>query len=196
MSFKIVSKFEKTISNFFNAPYGISTDCCTHAIELCLRYQNIKKIQIPNNTYVSIPVLGNKLKIKWSWVQDNWENFYYLRGTNIIDAAVYWKKSGYIPNTFMCLSFQYQKHINIGKGGMILTDNFKAYNDLIQMSYDGRKRNVPWRKQNISCIGYHYYLPPEAAEEGLKIFKIKSKILPRIWSYKDYPDLKKFKCFK
>ena len=196
MTFKIVSKFEKTITNFFNAPYGISTDCCTHAIELCLRYQNIKKIQIPTKTYVSIPMLGVKLNLNWSWIDEKWKNFYYLKGTNIIDAAVYWKKSGYIPGTFMCLSFQYQKHINIGKGGMILTDNLKAYNDLIKMSYDGRKRNIPWRKQNISSMGYHYYMTPEIAKEGLKIFKEKSKISPRIWSYKEYPDLRKFRCFK
>ena len=43
--------------------------------------------------------------------------------TNIIDAAVYWKENCYIPNSFMCLSFQFQKHLNIGKGGMILTDD-------------------------------------------------------------------------
>ena len=64
------------------------------------------------------------------------------------------------------------------------------------MSYDGRKRNIPWRKQNISSMGYRYYMTPEIAKEGLKIFKEKSKISPRIWSYKEYPDLRKFRCFK
>ena len=196
MSFKVVSRFEKTISKYFNAPYGIATDSCTHAIELCLRYQNVKRVEIPANTYASIPMLGVKLNIKWSWKEEKWKNFYYLGGTNIIDAAVYWKKSGYIPNTFMCLSFQYQKHISIGKGGMILTDNLNAYNKLIKLSHDGRKRNLSWRSQNISLIGYHYYLTPEAADKGLKVFKKKNNLPPRIWSYKDYPDLKKFKCFK
>ena len=33
-----VENFEKTIADYFNAPYAIATDCCTHAIELCLRY--------------------------------------------------------------------------------------------------------------------------------------------------------------
>ena len=96
----------------------------------------------------------------------------------------------------MCLSFQHQKHLNIGRGGMILTDNKESYESLKKMSYDGRLRNKPWREQNINSVGYHYYMTPEAAEEGLKIFKKKSKIPPRIWTYKDYPDLKKFKCFK
>lgn len=196
MSFNSVYKFENLVSKFFNAPYGIATDCCTHAIELCLRYKNIKKISIPTNTYISIPMLAIKLGIKWSWSKDKWKNFYFFKGTNIIDAAVLWKKNSYIKNTFMCLSFQYQKHINIGKGGMILTDNFDAYNSLIKMSYDGRARDIPWREQNISKMGFHYYMTPESAITGLKVFKKKSKILPRVWTYKDYPDLKKFKCFK
>ena len=29
----------------------------------------------------------------------------------------------YIPGSFMCLSFHIKKHLKIGKGGMILTDN-------------------------------------------------------------------------
>ena len=101
MSFESVTKFEKIIAKFFNAPYGIATDCCTHAIELCLRYKNIKKISIPTNTYISIPMLAIKLGIKWSWSKDKWKNFYFFKGTNIIDAAVLWKKNSYIKNTFI-----------------------------------------------------------------------------------------------
>lgn len=32
-------------------------------------------------------------------------------------------KNSYIPNTYMCLSFQFQKHLSLGRGGMILLDN-------------------------------------------------------------------------
>ena len=196
MSFDPINNFEKTISHFFNAPYAVATDCCTHAIELCFRYQKIKKIQIPNNTYVSIPMTAIKLNLKWSWNKERWKNFYFFTHTNIIDAAVFWKKNGYLKNTLMCISFQYQKHINIGKGGMILTDNLDAYNALIKMSYDGRARNIPWREQNISTMGYHYYMTPESAQTGLKIFKKKYKTLPKIWTYRDYPDLSKLNFFK
>ena len=38
----------------------------------------------------------------------------------------------------MCLSFQYQKHLSLGRGGMILTDNFDDKKILKEMSYDGR----------------------------------------------------------
>ena len=62
MSFKYVNEFEKLIAEFFSSPYAVSTDSCTHAIELCLRYSKIEsKITIPYQTYISIPFLMKKL---------------------------------------------------------------------------------------------------------------------------------------
>lgn len=196
MSFKIVEKFENTISSFFGSKYGIATDSCTHAIELCLRYEDIEnKIFFPKHTYIGIPLLAEKLNLKWGWFEEKWKNYYFIKGTNIIDAAVNWKKNSYIDKTFMCLSFQYQKHINIGRGGMILTNSKLAYEKLLKMSYDGRSRHTPWRDQNISVLGYHYYLTPESAERGLKIFEQKYEIKPKNWSYMDYPDLSQMDVF-
>ena len=62
------------------------------------------------------------------------ENYYYLGNTNIIDAAVYWKKNGYIENTYMCLSFQFKKHLSLGRGGAILLQNKNDYDILKKMS--------------------------------------------------------------
>ena len=196
MSFNSVKKFEKIISSFFGSEFGIATDSCTHAIELCLRHQNIKnKITFPKNTYVGIPLLGYKLNLDWNWNAEKWNDYYFIKETNIIDAAVLWKKNSYVENTFMCISFQYQKHINIGRGGMILTNSKDSYNKLTEMSYDGRNRDKPWRDQNISSIGYHYYMTPENAEIGIDIFNNKFDKTPKLWTYKDYPDLSKMKVF-
>ena len=38
MSFDTVEQFERTIADFYGAPYAVAVDCCTHGIELCLRY--------------------------------------------------------------------------------------------------------------------------------------------------------------
>ena len=59
------------------------------------------------------------------WRDEEWEDYYTLNygDKRIIDAAVLWRKDSYIPNTFMCLSFQYQKHLSLGRGGVILLDN-------------------------------------------------------------------------
>ena len=68
----------------------------------------------------------------------------------------------------MCLSFQFQKHLSLGRGGMILLDDEDSYKSLRKMVYDGREPNIPWRDQNIDTIGYHYYMTPETAELGIK----------------------------
>ena len=120
--FDVVTKFEKEIASFFGAPYAVAVDCCTHGIELCLRYENIQKIIVPKRTYLSIPMLAAKLKIKLNWKEEDWKDYYYLGGTNIIDAAVLWEKDSYIPETYMCISFQFRKHLSLGRGGIILTD--------------------------------------------------------------------------
>ena len=196
MSFNIIKKFEEEIASFFGSPYAVAVDCCTHSIELCLRYNNVKKIIIPKRTYLSVAFLGKKLDIDLDWKDEKWVDYYYLGGTNIIDAAVLWKSNSYIPNTFMCLSFQFQKHLSLGRGGMILTDNKIARNALKCMSYDGRKPNVPWREQNIDSIGYHYYMTPETAELGLKKLPEAIKNKPKQWVLEDWPDLKEMDIFK
>jgi hypothetical protein len=196
MSFKVIKKFEEEIANFFGSPYAVAVDCCTHSIELCLRYNKVNKFTIPRRTYLSIAFLGDKLNIDWDWKDEKWIDYYYLGGTNIIDAAVLWKSNSYIPNTFMCLSFQFQKHLSLGRGGMILTDDINARNALKRMSYDGRNPEIPWREQNIDSIGYHYYMTPETAELGLKKLPEAIKNKPIQWVIEDWPDLKEMDIFK
>tara|TARA_R110000851_G_scaffold267748_1_gene420228 strand:- start:1049 stop:1651 length:603 start_codon:yes stop_codon:yes gene_type:complete len=195
MNFNTVKDFEDVIAEFYGARYAIAVDCCTHAIELCLRYTEPSEVTFPNRTYISIPFLGDKLGIDWDWYTTEWTDYYVIGGTNIIDAAVYWKAGGYIPNTFMCLSFQFQKHLSLGRGGMILTDNREAAEELKKMSYDGRNPNTPWRDQNISSMGYHYYMTPETAQLGLDKFTKAVITPPRDWKYEDWPDLRNMKIF-
>ena len=196
MNFKFVNEFEVAIANFFRAPYSIAVDSCTHALELCLRYAKPEKISIPTRTYLSVAFLGNKLGINWEWKEENWKDYYFLGYTNIIDAAVLWKKNSYIPETFMCLSFQFQKHLNIGRGGMILTDDYESAKILKKMSHDGREPDIPWRKQNINLFGYHYYMTPEIAKIGLEKLPEAIKKKPRQWKITDWPDLRNMDVFK
>jgi dTDP-4-amino-4,6-dideoxygalactose transaminase len=196
MSFDIIEEFEKSIAEFYGAPFAIAVDCCTHAIELCLRKQDIDHYTVPKRTYISVPFLAKKLGISFEWREEDWEDYYYLGGTNIIDAAVLWKKDSYIPNTFMCISFQYRKHLSLGRGGIILTDNEKDAIILKKMSYDGRLPEIPWREQDIDIMGYHYYMTPETAKLGLEKLPEAIKIKPKKWTVTDWPDLTKMKVFK
>ena len=97
----------------------------------------------------------------------------------------------------MVLSFQFQKHLSLGRGGMILTDKKEAAHALRCMSYDGRDNTTgPWGKQNIETIGYHYYMTPETAQSGISKFHDALCTEPKKWSYKDYPNLTTFKVFQ
>lgn len=196
MSFKPINDFEKEIAKFFGSPYAVATDCCTHGIELCLRMKKVNYYTVPKRTYLSVPFLANKLGIKFDWRDEEWKDYYYLGETNIIDAAVLWRRNSYIPGTFMNLSFQYRKHLSLGRGGMILTDNEEAAIMLKKMSYDGRLPDIPWREQNINVFGYHYYMTPEVAKNGLLKLPEAIKTEPKKWKVTDWPDLTKMEIFK
>lgn len=189
--FDKVTLFENKIAGFFGAPYAVATDCCTHAVELCLRYLNSDNVCFPSRTYLSIPMLGDKLKINWSWIDAPWEKYYNISNTPIYDAATLWERNSYIPGTFMCISFQFKKHLSLGRGGVILCDNENDYNELVKLSYDGRPRGPNWPSVDITSYGYHYYMTPETAMVGLEKIDDAIRTPPKVWSYQDYPDIRK-----
>ena len=198
MSFEIIKQFENEIAKFFGSPYAIALDSCTHGIELCLRHTKETKINGPKRTYLSVPFLAEKIGLDREWRDEVWEDYYTINYGNkrIIDAAVLWKKNSYIPNTFMCISFQYQKHLSLGRGGIILLDDKNDYITLKKMSYDGRVPGTPWREQDIDTIGFHYYMTPETAQLGLNKLQDAIDTPPRKWVVTDWPDLTKMKIFK
>lgn len=193
--FEIVSNFESKIADFFGSPYAVATDCCTHAVELCLRYKNADNLTIPTHTYLSIPMTAVKLNLNWSWNNDVWEEYYHI-GSNIYDAATLWRKNSYIPGSLMCVSFQFRKHLSLGRGGIILCDAIESKEYLEKLSYDGRRRNISWPDQKIDIIGYHYYMTPETAQLGLDKLESAINTTPKIWGTSDYPDLRAMPVFK
>lgn len=195
MNFNTVTEFENQIAEFFGAPYAVAVDSCTHGVEICLRHTQTDSIQVPKRTYISIPFLAHKLWLNLSWKDEDWVDYYYVTD-NVIDAAVLWKPNSYVPGTFMNLSFQYQKHLSLGRGGMILTDNKESADRLKKMSYDGRLPNIPWREQDIEVYGYHYYMTPETAQLGLDKLDMAKNTLPRQWTTQDWPDLSQMKVFQ
>lgn len=195
MSFEIIKKFEEEIANYFGSPYAVAVDSCTHGIELCLKYTNALSISVPKRTYLSIPFLSQKLGIELYWKDENWKDYYYLTDT-VIDAAVLWKKDSYIPGTYMCVSFQFQKHLSLGRGGIILLDDKHSATQLKKMSYDGRIPDIPWREQDVDMVGYHYYMTPETAQMGLSKLPNAINTQPKSWELHDWPDLTKMAVFK
>ena len=64
MSFKAVENFECQIASFFGSPYAVATDCCTHAVELCLRRAAPQALIVPTRTYISIPFFSYQAFVK------------------------------------------------------------------------------------------------------------------------------------
>ena len=198
--FEIVKEFEKRIADYYNAPFAVATDSCTHALELSFRYDrdndNISnpKVTLPTRTYVSVPMTLMKLNIPFSFVNIKWKEYYFFGNTRIVDAAVLFTPKTYINGQLMCLSFQHKKMLGLGRGGAILCPNEQEYNELKKMAYDGRDDSKPWAEQNIKTIGYHYYMTPETAQLGIE--KIKTAVPNKLWTSDDYPYLPEMEVFR
>ena len=187
MGFEKIAEFERALAQFTGAPYAVMTDCCTHAIELCLRYDKSTRVLFPAHTYLSIPMTMHKLGISYDYTDKQWIGEYQFISTRIWDSARLLKQGMYRPGQLQCLSFGYGKPLEIGRGGAVLTDDVEVYDTLKQQCYDGRDLSItPWEQQKIFKIGYHYKPTIEEAVKGLEL-------LPNIDQepkYKEYPNLR------
>lgn len=194
--YEIVEYFEGMIANFAGSQYAIAVDSATHAIELCLRFLNTKgEINVPCKTYPSIPMTILKIGAKIKFTEDKWHGVYQLDPYPVIDGSLRFKKSMFIKQTLHCLSFQQKKHLPIGRGGMILTDDKKAYSYLKRACHDGRMPGQIWHKDNIAIMGYHYYMTPDDAARGILLFN-DYKERSDLGGSDNYPDLRNMDFFK
>ena len=192
-------QFEEAVAEFWGAKYAVAVDCCTHALELSLKVTPPKPWEVaycPTRTYISVPMMLEKINRPRRYIERKWDGYYHLTDT-VIDAAAHWKQDGYVPNKLMCISFGHKKHINIGKGGMILLNDPVIYKRLQKIRYDGRSihSGVMYIDDDIAELGYHYYMTPETAAVGLNIFNEKKYQPAKTVTEADYPDIRKFTYF-
>ena len=136
-----------------------------------------------------------KIGLDWKFTDDKWQDLYKFGGTNIYDAAVFWTPGGYVPGTMMCLSFQFKKTLSLGRGGAILLDNEEDAVELKRMSHDYRNNKGSWVGQidQITKIGYHYYMTPETAQQGIE--KLNTVQKNKECNWQNYPDISKAPLF-
>jgi dTDP-4-amino-4,6-dideoxygalactose transaminase len=173
---KVTAQFEQAICDYTGAPYCVCVDNCSNALFLALKYDNVegKVIQIPNRTYMSVPceiihaggivsffeIGGNTIK-----------GAYYLQGSKVIDSALSFSADMYIPNTFMCCSFTGPyKHLKLGKGGCILTDNEDAYKWFKKARFSGRNE-CSYHNDKFTMTGWNFYMNPVIASLGLLLMQ-------------------------
>ena len=178
----VIRQFERTIAKHCGAPYGVAVESCTAALTLCLLRLGVKEVTIPKKTYFSVPMSILHVGASVKYADLRWRGAYQLKPYPIIDSAMRFRKNMYEPGMFHCLSFHYAKHLPIGRGGMILTDDKKAAAWFRVMRNDGR-REIPKEKDRVKESGCNYYMTPEQAARGLSLFYW------RIHGRKDLPDL-------
>lgn len=187
--FDTIYEFEKELSNFTGAPYVITTDCCTHAIEMCLRYKKVKKTKFTAFTYLSIIMTMHKINVEYELIPEKWTGEYRFYGTDIWDSARRLEPNMYRSGMMQCLSFGHTKPLDINRGGAILLDNYEDYIKISMMRYDGRDlKTTPWISQQTFALGFHYKLNPEECSRGIKKFKeykLSQNFTPK---YVEYPD--------
>ncbi len=193
--YKIVKMFEETMADYCGSKYAVSTDNCTDAILLCCEYLEADEVTIPSKTYLSVPqsILHSGAKVKFR--DYSWSGIYQLEPYPIWDAAKRLTSGMYIPGSFMCLSFHIKKHLKIGKGGMILTDDEEAAKWFRKGRYEGRGE-VMYHQDNIKINGWNAYMTPEQAARGLMLMQNYPEYVPDIPENPPYRDLREFDLFK
>ena len=191
--FDKILQFEQALADFTGAPYAIMTDCCTHAIELCLRYDRIRSCSFTAFTYLSVPMTMHKLGIEYTLENEHWIGEYHIHDTRIWDSARRLEKNMYRPGAMQCLSFGHSKPLHIGRGGAVLLDDAVAYNTMLAQRYDGRDLTVaPWESQQTFRVGYHYKPTIEEAAQGLALLQGFEEF-PATPKFVAYPDCRKIK---
>jgi dTDP-4-amino-4,6-dideoxygalactose transaminase len=189
-AFFAIRDFEKAVAEFTGAPYCVTTDCCTHAIEIAFRLANNKSpVKFPARTYLSVLMTMHKVGTDYVLEDRPWRDYYIFEGSKIWDCARYFKKDMYVAGSTQCVSFGRTKPLTIGRGGCILTDDAELHRRASRMRYDGRDifSFAPWDSQKEFEVGYHYYMRPEDCVTGLNLLDQK-QFTEQIDSYYNYPD--------
>ena len=201
--YKVVKLFEEEVADYTGAPYAVSVDNCTNAIFLCLMYMKHKlkqvnnEVVIPSKTYLSVPqsIIHAGFEPVFDTNKNDWKGIYQIDPFPIYDSAKRFTSGMYLPNTFMCLSFHIKKHLKIGKGGMILTDDIDAVDWLKTARYEGRSEKL-YHDDDITTLGWNMYMTPQQASHGLALMQNYPVHAPDLGENNGYKDLTEFTVFK
>jgi dTDP-4-amino-4,6-dideoxygalactose transaminase len=197
--YKVVQLFEEEVADYTGSPYAVSFDSCTNAIFLICKYLKVKEVTIPSKTYLSVPQSiihsGGEVIFDTTEYTNNWSGLYQLKPYPIYDSAKRFTSNMYIPSSFMTLSFHIKKHLKIGKGGMILTDDKDAVDWFKKARYEGRGEKL-YHEDDIDMLGWNMYMTPQQASHGLSLMQNYPVDVQDLDENNGYRDLTEFSVFK
>jgi dTDP-4-amino-4,6-dideoxygalactose transaminase len=191
--YAVVHDFEKAVAEFAGCKYGVAVDSCTNALFLCCKYLKVLSVLLPSKTYPSVPCSVIQAGGSVKFIDLDWRDAkqYQLIPYPIFDAAHLFEKDMY-KYGFMCISFSATKTINIGKGGMILTNDAVAVDWFKQARYCGR-HELALLSDHFEMLGWNMYMTPEQAARGLLLMNNRNGFTPP--PLPEYPDLSKFEIY-
>lgn len=221
--FAVVRQFEAALCEYTGAPYAVAVSSCTAALTLavawCIRNEDgvglwdpygpihpgRPYIEIPKRTYVSVPMAIIHAGGRPTFRDEKWLGAYQLNPLPVWDSARWFSSRMYdyepLPDGrvmnggFVCVSFHASKTLGIEQGGAILYDDPEADAWLRRARFDGRSEGVAPKDDTFPIIGWHCYMSPSVAAQGL----LKLHSLPRHngpLPNDDYPDLSQMEIFK
>lgn len=193
--YKIVKMFEEEVAEYTGSPFAVAVDSCTNALFLSCKYLRVKEVTIPKRTYLSVPMSIIHAGAEVVFEDLCWEGIYQLKPYPIYDSAKRLTSNMYIPGSFMCLSFHIKKQLSIGKGGMILADDYKAVEWFKKARYEGRGE-VNYKDDSIDMLGWNMYMTPQQASHGLALMQNYPEHVADLKENNGYRDLTDFPVFK
>lgn len=205
-AFDIVRDFEAALCEYTGAPYAVAVNSCTNALFLALKYQfdtvdtpgyHGGDVFIPNKTYISVPMQIKHAGFDVKFEPIAWEGMYELYPLKIWDAARRFTSGMYNTNMgYICVSFHWNKILGVQQGGAILHNNWEFDKWARKARFDGRAESTPAGfLGQYDMLGYHMYMSPEIAAEGLVRLMHLPKNNPDLPN-DDYPDLSQIELFK
>lgn len=203
------------------APYAVAVSSCTMALLLAVAW-HLKgitagrtfrdgpvrpEVQIPKRTYISVPMSIIHAGGRPTFRDEEWKGCYQLKPLPVWDSARWFTEGIYNAiglnglfapapaGRMICVSFHASKTLGIEQGGAILHDNPEADAWLRRARFDGRTEGVAPKDDTFNQIGWHCYMNPSTAAQGI----LRLHSLPRHNEpipNDQYPDLSTMEIFK
>lgn len=225
-AFKPVRDLERAICEYTGAPFAVAINSCSMALLLAVawhmhqnfdlltmpvRWDERPQIEIPQRTYVSVPMSIIHAGGRPTFRDEEWLGLYQLKPLPVWDSARWFTSGMYkrqivrqgdfliggapMTGQMVCCSFHVAKTLADTQGGAILLDDPEADAWLRRARFDGRTEHVAPKDNTITHLGWHAYMSPDVATRllwRLARLPAHNEPLPN----DDYPDLSVMEIFK